>query len=507
MKTLRMLPLLVALVIAGAACSRQADLYMPGDHVDLARATSAKAIANAQGSPLERTWLRLRVRPETHRNTAAMQSFLSEAGLKTETYRYDITELVHQAARANVYSVFADPGARTRDVFTGNLEIYRSQLVLRSGGAEYRADARFTIFDDRGGNQSVWSTTASVDRFGPFTPNELPRIVPETLAALMQQLVEKAAASPEVAQACDDYLRNRQPQWAMPGRNEGLARLPAPSDSGKVYALLVGVGDYANPGIPALRYAASDARAMQEALVVRGIPAANIRTLTNSEATLRAIRSGISTHLGQALEEDTVLLYFSCHGSADPDTLAARNYHDGFEKFLLPHDADPSALTGSGLAMSELQRDLANLASRRIVLMVDSCYAGDIAEVADAGGKYFRNTGTTGLKALNLVDDYVVRFVPDEAATSGAGRAVVVLAASQANQVSREDARWNGSLYTHYLVKGIAGEADSNGDGVVTVEELHQFARERVARESANKQTPILFPSEPPFPIAVTPRR
>ena len=36
---------------------------------------------------------------------------------------------------------------------------------------------------------------------------------------------------------------------------------------------------------------------------------------------------------------------------------------------------------------------------------------------------------------------------------------------------------------------GLAGEADSNQDNMITADELHQFVKENVFRQSADKQT------------------
>src|SRR5258706_151934 len=45
------------------------------------------------------------------------------------------------------------------------------------------------------------------------------------------------------------------------------------------------------------------------------------------------------------------------------------------------------------------------------------------------------------------------------------------------------------SLFTHFLVKGLEGEADRDGDGKITVDELYDYAYEQIVSLTP-KQTP-----------------
>jgi uncharacterized caspase-like protein len=59
------------------------------------------------------------------------------------------------------------------------------------------------------------------------------------------------------------------------------------------------------------------------------------------------------------------------------------------------------------------------------------------------------------------------------------------------NELSLEDARWGGhGVFTYYLLRGLGGEADSDGDGVVTFMEIVDFVRDRVAGDTDGRQNP-----------------
>jgi hypothetical protein len=50
-------------------------------------------------------------------------------------------------------------------------------------------------------------------------------------------------------------------------------------------------------------------------------------------------------------------------------------------------------------------------------------------------------------------------------------------------------------LFTHFLVEGLEGEADQDGDGRITVDELYDYAYEKV-KLATPKQTPSKFSSK-----------
>ncbi|HXQ33457.1 MAG TPA: hypothetical protein VN843_05495, partial [Anaerolineales bacterium] len=89
----------------------------------------------------------------------------------------------------------------------------------------------------------------------------------------------------------------------------------------------------------------------------------------------------------------------------------------------------------------------------------------------------------------------VITVGPDGVASTpeslGYGR--IVLTASDATQFAWEDDIVSGgtgnSLFTHFLIKGLEGEADLDGDGRITIDELYDYAYEQISKITP-KQTP-----------------
>jgi uncharacterized caspase-like protein len=71
----------------------------------------------------------------------------------------------------------------------------------------------------------------------------------------------------------------------------------------------------------------------------------------------------------------------------------------------------------------------------------------------------------------------------------------VVISASRPDQPAFEDDR-RGGLFTSFLVEGLRGAADLDGDGKITALELYQFVSPRVREYSRQnyqaEQTPVL---------------
>src|SRR5437660_409146 len=107
-----------------------------------------------------------------------------------------------------------------------------------------------------------------------------------------------------------------------------------PADSGKTWAVVIGVSKYQKlPGGQQLQFAERDAASVAEALQKRGVSASNVKLLVGAEATTAAIKSAIGNWLAKsASESDTIIIFFSGHGFFE------REFK---ESYLLGYDSDP----------------------------------------------------------------------------------------------------------------------------------------------------------------------
>jgi uncharacterized caspase-like protein len=116
---------------------------------------------------------------------------------------------------------------------------------------------------------------------------------------------------------------------------------------------------------------------------------------------------------------------------------------------------------------------LTRLASERVIFITDACYSG-----ATAG-----RTVQTAARRATISDNYLARL------SKAKGR--VVMTASRANQVSEERDSLGHGVFTYYLLEGLRGKADVDGDGVVSVDEAYNYVAKRVAEATGQNQHPM----------------
>ena len=238
-----------------------------------------------------------------------------------------------------------------------------------------------------------------------------------------------------------------------------------------VWAVVVGINDY--PQLPKLKYAVNDAKEFHQFLVEKNlVPAENISLLLNDQASLKNLRSTLATKLKNAAgTDDTVIIFFAGHGATERDAMSADG--DGLEKYLLPWETDPSDLYSTAMPMREIAYILNRIRSERLIFIADSCYSGA------SGG---RTISVTGMRA-NMNDGFLERI------TSGRGK--VIITASAANEVSVEKDELRHGVFTYYLLEGLRGAADTDRDGVVTVDEAYRYVSEKVPRATGQEQHPV----------------
>jgi formylglycine-generating enzyme required for sulfatase activity len=176
------------------------------------------------------------------------------------------------------------------------------------------------------------------------------------------------------------------------------------------------------------------------------------------------IRRSIARFFVDRKRDDLLLLYFSGHG--------IRN--DQGQLFLAANDTEISILEASGIPAEFVTSAMNNSRSQRQVLILDCCNSGAFAQ----GSKSASAVG----KSMGIATAF-----------EGSGFGRVVLTATDATQYAWEGDRVIGatqkSVFTHFLIEGLKGEADRDGDGRIHVDELYDYAYEQVVRRTP-KQTP-----------------
>jgi hypothetical protein len=241
------------------------------------------------------------------------------------------------------------------------------------------------------------------------------------------------------------------------------------------WAIVIGVGDYDNKSVPKLRFAHSDADAMYRLLTTRaGYARENVLLLTDKapeKPTLSNLRLALGDFLPRkTTRDDLVLIYYAGYGAPDADAASAL--------YLLPRNVQLDSLRSTAFAMDELPGMLARVPAERVVLLLDTSYNGA------AGGRTLEPPNT---KPRKFGDQFLERI------TRTRGR--LIITASRPNEVALELPDLGHGLFTYYLLEGLAGKADSNGDGEVTVAELYPYLEDQVdrrARAAGGRQRPLM---------------
>lgn len=260
-------------------------------------------------------------------------------------------------------------------------------------------------------------------------------------------------------------------------------REPAVSSKfkGRKFAVVIGVSKYKfhDGGLNDLQYADADARAVRDFLRLPeggSFAVDDILYMENEQATIVGVRAALKNFLRRAGSDDLVLLYIASHGAPDP--YASKNLY-----FLL-HDTKVADMPGTALSMSELKDFLdQDVKAQRVVVFIDACHSAGLS-----GTKLVTQRGLVHTDENNVFNLYAERLF------SEAGRAV--LTSSDVNEISQEGSMWGGGhgIFTWSLLEGLRGEADVNGDHLITAGELFDFVRDRVRLETSFTQNPRVLP-------------
>jgi uncharacterized caspase-like protein len=174
--------------------------------------------------------------------------------------------------------------------------------------------------------------------------------------------------------------------------------------------------------------------------------------------------------------KDTVILYFAGHGMRDRVTGSLDP--DGLSKYFLPYDASQTDLYSTALEMDEVTNVFRRLTPERVVVLLDSCFSGAAGAVPPFDPK------AAGERAP-ISGEFL-----DRMAHVGKGR--VVLTASGPDEAAQEGTDIGHGLFTYYLLEGLHGAADSNGDGEIDLHEAYAYISEKVSRATKGRQNPKL---------------
>ena len=221
----------------------------------------------------------------------------------------------------------------------------------------------------------------------------------------------------------------------------------------QTYAVCFGISQYHN--LRTLSCAGADARDLAE-LLRSSATRTHVKLLVNAEATKEAILGELGWLAGAAGPGDTAIVFFSGHGGR------AGGQEDG-DAYFCPVEASPEDDGRTCITGSELTHALRAIKSERLVVLLDSCYSGGVGEPRYHG--------------MNLNDGLTERDV--SALVEGSGR--MIIAASRPDELAWEIDDMGNGVFTHYLLRGLRGEA-AQEDGAVWASDLFGYVSRQVRR-------------------------
>jgi hypothetical protein len=134
--------------------------------------------------------------------------------------------------------------------------------------------------------------------------------------------------------------------------------------------------------------------------------------------------------------------------------LLSKNKTQKFMFYFSGHsDENGLHLKDGSITKTKFHELLAKVQSKIKIVILDSCFSGA-----------FRTKGVKKDRPIELV-----QYNVDEPTGS------VMLTSSSSREFSYEHDRLNGSIFTYHLITGLYGQADSNTDGLITIDELYQY--------------------------------
>lgn len=232
-----------------------------------------------------------------------------------------------------------------------------------------------------------------------------------------------------------------------------------PSKTVKIWAVIVGVGRYTS--MPSLKFTDDDAYRFYSFLKSPeggALPDNQIAVLVDEEATRAGILRTMRQYFLKADDNDVVLFYYSGHG---------------IEGSFLPVDYDGY---NNKLRHEEIKEVFKASKAKHKLCIADACHSGTL--------NYNSNLAAKGPVPVSTQRYYQ--------AFEDADGGIALLMSSKAEELSLEDHGLRQGVFTYYVLQGLKGQADTNGDYLVTIKELYNFVYAKVRDYTANVQTPIL---------------
>lgn len=220
------------------------------------------------------------------------------------------------------------------------------------------------------------------------------------------------------------------------------------ADARTIYVLSVGICHYEH--IRDLKKTESDAITLAKLYKTH---TTHVTLLLGAQATHDNILSELRKICGEATEGDAFVFFFSGHGGKGG---------------LCAYDTRSEQ---SMVTYGEVQQVLQTCRANNKQLFIDACFSGGLR-------KSTSTVNSTTATAETSFNDY---------------QGVMLFLSSRSNETSQENPWADNGFFTQYLLKGIKGAADTNGDRIITAQEIFSYVSSNVAKRTNGKQHPVMW--------------
>jgi tetratricopeptide (TPR) repeat protein len=252
---------------------------------------------------------------------------------------------------------------------------------------------------------------------------------------------------------------------SIAAQQKGINQLPTANRQLPIltYAVVVGISDYQDPGIPDLRFADKDAEAFANYLRSNAggkLDNDHLKLLINQQATMAQFANALDWLWEVCKEGDQAIIYFSGHGDVEKKSLTQPG-------FLLCWDAPARVyMAGGAFALPMLQEVVSTLSVQnkaKVIVITDACRSGTLAGSSVGGAQ---------ATAANLSKQF--------------GNEIKIMSC-QPNEYSIEGEQWGGGrgAFSFHLIDALYGLADNNNDQFVTLQEVGRYLEDHVTNEVA----------------------
>ena len=241
-----------------------------------------------------------------------------------------------------------------------------------------------------------------------------------------------------------------------------------PAASPDMVVLIIGIEAY--QGLNKALYAANDANLFHDLMHNgMGVPSENIKMLSNNKATRSEILSALKFWLPAQVKagKSHVYIFFSGHGLTSDDDA---------QKYWLPFDVNKELLAETAISEKWTMTELQKLQAKSVTIFLDSCYSG----LARKGESL--DPQTRGIKFQSVATQMPAN--------------ITMISASAANQTALASDDFKQGIFSYFLIRGLAGQADADGNQRVTNGELMDYLLQRVDKKALSmnrRQQPQLM--------------